>query len=60
MRPSGRRGAGWTAPGPGSHHCPEVRGGVLIDLPASPRDASPTTSVPCDRPVPRREPRGRR
>jgi Domain of unknown function (DUF4863) len=25
-------GAGWTAPGPGSHHYPEVKGGALIAL----------------------------
>jgi hypothetical protein len=32
MGPQGWRGAGWTAPGPGSHHYPEVRGGALIAL----------------------------
>jgi hypothetical protein len=32
MGPLGWRGAGWTAPGPGSHHYPEVRGGALIAL----------------------------
>jgi Domain of unknown function (DUF4863) len=30
--PSGWQGPGWTAPGPGSHHYPEVRGGELIAL----------------------------
>ena len=28
--PLGWRGAGWTAPTPGSEHCPEVRGGAVI------------------------------
>jgi hypothetical protein len=28
--PSGWQGAGWTAPSPGSHHFPEVKGGALI------------------------------
>jgi Domain of unknown function (DUF4863) len=32
MGPLGWRGPGWTAPGPGSHHYPEVRGGALIAL----------------------------
>lgn len=30
--PRGWCGAGWTAPEPGSHHYPEVRGGALIAL----------------------------
>lgn len=30
--PRGWQGAGWTAPGPGSHHYPEVRGGAVIAL----------------------------
>jgi hypothetical protein len=30
--PQGWCGAGWTAPAPGSHHYPEVRGGALIAL----------------------------
>jgi hypothetical protein len=30
--PLGWCGPGWTAPGPGSHHYPEVRGGALIAL----------------------------
>lgn len=30
--PLGWQGAGWTAPGPGSHHYPEVKGGALIAL----------------------------
>ncbi len=30
--PSGWQGPGWTAPAPGSHHYPEVRGGALIAL----------------------------
>lgn len=30
--PLGWRHAGWTAPAPGSHHYPEVRGGALIAL----------------------------
>jgi uncharacterized protein DUF4863 len=30
--PNGWSGAGWTAPGPGSRHYPEVRGGALIAL----------------------------
>lgn len=32
MGPRGWQGPGWTAPGPGSHHYPEVRGGALIAL----------------------------
>jgi hypothetical protein len=28
----GWQGAGWTSPGPGTHHYPEVRGGALIAL----------------------------
>jgi hypothetical protein len=32
MGPRGWRGRGWTAPGPGSHHYPEVKGGALIAL----------------------------
>ena len=32
MGPNGWHGAGWTAPGPGSHHYPEVQGGALIAL----------------------------
>ncbi len=32
MGPNGFSGAGWTAPGPGSHHYPEVEGGALIAL----------------------------
>jgi Domain of unknown function (DUF4863) len=32
MGPNGWSGAGWTAPDPGSHHYPEVRGGALIAL----------------------------
>ncbi|MFQ3556592.1 DUF4863 family protein [Streptomyces gramineus] len=32
MGPNGWSGAGWTAPGPGSHHYPEVMGGALIAL----------------------------
>ncbi|MET8945649.1 DUF4863 family protein [Streptomyces sp. NPDC004542] len=32
MGPHGWQGAGWTAPSPGSKHCPEVRGGALIAL----------------------------
>ncbi|MEU0797680.1 DUF4863 family protein [Amycolatopsis sp. NPDC005961] len=30
--PRGWSGPGWTAPGPGSHHYPEVKGGALIAL----------------------------
>jgi Domain of unknown function (DUF4863) len=30
--PNGWCGAGWTAPPPGSHHYPEVKGGALIAL----------------------------
>ncbi|MGW9027743.1 DUF4863 family protein [Streptomyces sp. NPDC055722] len=30
--PNGWCGAGWTSPGPGSHHYPEVKGGALIAL----------------------------
>jgi hypothetical protein len=30
--PNGWSGPGWTAPGPGSHHYPEVKGGALIAL----------------------------
>lgn len=32
MGPNGWSSAGWTAPGPGSHHYPEVQGGALIAL----------------------------
>jgi hypothetical protein len=32
MGPHGWSGAGWTAPAPGSHHYPEVKGGALIAL----------------------------
>ena len=32
MGPAARSGAGWTPPAPGSHHYPEVKGGVLIAL----------------------------
>jgi hypothetical protein len=32
MGPRGWSGAGWTAPRPGSHHYPEVKGGALIAL----------------------------
>jgi hypothetical protein len=32
MGPNGWCGRGWTAPEPGSHHYPEVRGGALIAL----------------------------
>ncbi|MCP9951008.1 4-hydroxylaminobenzoate lyase [Actinomadura madurae] len=32
LGPRGWQGAGWTAPAPGSHHYPEVRGGALIAL----------------------------
>ena len=32
MGPNGWHGPGWTAPGPGSHHYPEVKGGALIAL----------------------------
>jgi uncharacterized protein DUF4863 len=30
--PLGWQGAGWTAPGPASHHYPEVKGGAVIAL----------------------------
>jgi hypothetical protein len=30
--PRGWQGAGWTAPDPGSHHYPEVKGGAVIAL----------------------------
>lgn len=29
---SGWQGPGWTSPGPGTHHYPEVRGGALVSL----------------------------
>ncbi|KAF2966072.1 hypothetical protein GQX73_g7505 [Xylaria multiplex] len=29
---NGWRGAGWTSPGPGTHHYPRVRGGALVAL----------------------------
>jgi hypothetical protein len=32
MGMSGWQGAGWTSPGPGTHHYPEVRGGAIIAL----------------------------
>ncbi|MEV6901103.1 DUF4863 family protein [Amycolatopsis sp. NPDC051372] len=32
MGPNGWSGPGWTAPGPGSHHYPEVKDGALIAL----------------------------
>jgi len=28
----GWQGAGWTSPGPGTHHYPQVRGGALVSL----------------------------
>lgn len=28
----GGQGAGWTSPGPGTHHFPQVRGGALVAL----------------------------
>ena len=28
----GWQGAGWTSPGPGTHHYPQVRGGSLVAL----------------------------
>ena len=28
----GWQGAGWTSPGPGTHHYPQVRGGRLVAL----------------------------
>ena len=28
----GWQGAGWTSPGPGTHHYPEVRNGALVAL----------------------------
>jgi len=28
----GWQGAGWTSPGPGTHHYPQVRGGALVAL----------------------------
>ncbi|KAJ4317675.1 hypothetical protein N0V94_004830 [Neodidymelliopsis sp. IMI 364377] len=47
----GWQGAGWTSPGPGTHHYPQVRGGALIALfflpagrisyTAKPEDAQP-------------------
>ncbi|KAK7892580.1 hypothetical protein LTR67_007677 [Exophiala xenobiotica] len=47
----GWQGAGWTCPGPGTHHYPEVRGGALVALfflpagrisyAAKPEDAQP-------------------
>jgi hypothetical protein len=30
--PNGWCHGGWTAPAPGSHHCPEVKGGAVISL----------------------------
>ncbi|PLN80398.1 hypothetical protein BDW42DRAFT_113940 [Aspergillus taichungensis] len=32
MGMAGWMGAGWTSPGPGTHHYPEVRGGALVAL----------------------------
>ena len=32
MGPRGWSGPGWTAPGPGSHHYPEVKGGALAGI----------------------------
>jgi hypothetical protein len=32
MGPRGWSRPGWTVPGPGSHHYPEVKGGALIAL----------------------------
>ncbi|MDQ0923846.1 hypothetical protein QF038_002354 [Pseudarthrobacter sp. W1I19] len=32
MGPNGWSGPGWTAPGPGSHHYPESKGGAVIAL----------------------------
>ena len=49
--PNGWCGAGWTAPAPGSHHYPEVKGGALIAfffLPAGriSYDIKPPASLP--------------
>ncbi|KAK6855035.1 p-hydroxylaminobenzoate lyase [Apiospora arundinis] len=48
---SGWQGAGWTSPGPGTHHYPRVRGGRLVALFFLPAgrityDASPEMSQP--------------
>lgn len=32
MGMQGWQGAGWTSPGPGTHHYPQVRGGALVAL----------------------------
>ncbi|KAL7946790.1 hypothetical protein V8C42DRAFT_318814 [Trichoderma barbatum] len=32
MGMSGWQGSGWTSPGPGTHHYPEVRGGAVVAL----------------------------
>lgn len=32
MGPNGWQGAGWTSPGPGSHHYPEARDGKVVAL----------------------------
>jgi hypothetical protein len=32
MGMNGWQGAGWTSPGPGTHHYPEVKGGALVAL----------------------------
>ncbi|XPT00392.1 hypothetical protein M3J09_009545 [Ascochyta lentis] len=49
----GWQGAGWTSPGPGTHHYPQVRGGALVALfflpagrisyTAKPEDAQPVS-----------------
>ncbi|KAF2681354.1 hypothetical protein K458DRAFT_309798 [Lentithecium fluviatile CBS 122367] len=53
MGMQGWQGAGWTSPGPGTHHYPQVRGGALIALfflpagrisyTANPNDPQPTS-----------------
>jgi hypothetical protein len=53
MGGQGWQGAGWTSPGPGTHHYPQVRGGALvalfflpagrIDYGAKPGDAQPAS-----------------
>ncbi|KAK8045457.1 hypothetical protein PG993_005481 [Apiospora rasikravindrae] len=48
---SGWQGAGWTSPGPGTHHYPRVRGGRLVSLFFLPAgrityDASPAMAQP--------------
>ncbi|OAL03302.1 hypothetical protein IQ06DRAFT_291119 [Phaeosphaeriaceae sp. SRC1lsM3a] len=49
MGMQGWQGAGWTSPGPGTHHYPQVRGGALIALFFLPAGRISYTAKPGDR-----------